>query len=173
MGKWSGYNPEYLKLKPNGRGYELTEKGQEKAFEHAQLGGTQAELAGLFGVTQKTISLWSDETHKEYKPEFADAWKRGHYYFVAGVRESQFELSKVNAAMAIHLGKHYLGQNDKPVEHHHLHKVVGTLPDYEQGADDWAKNFAPDAVNQIEEARRIEMDVEEAEIIDNETGEGS
>ena len=170
MHKERKYNAKYLKKADGTRGYDLTDAGMDKVVEHASQGGTIRELAKLFGVGASTISHWHDEEHPNFKPQFAEAWEQGQYNFTATLRESQLELGRVNASMAIHLGKHYLEQNDKPMEHHHLHRVIGTMPDYEQTPEQWAANFAPEPV--LEHHKHIEMEVDDAEIVERESETG-
>ena len=67
--------------------------------------------------------------------------------------------------MAIHLGKHYLeGQEDKPQEHNHTIRVVGTLPDYSASSAEWSKQFAPDTVQQLAQPKVINAD--DIEVVD-------
>ena len=65
--------------------------------------------------------------------------------------------------MAIHLGKHYLEQKD--VQHVEINKrvqIVGTLPDYGQTAEDWARQFAPTPLQQVPRS----LEAEDVEIIE-------
>lgn len=170
MTKKRKYNTKYIRLTDTG-GYALTADGEAKVFEHASRGGGIVELSKLFGVSHSLLSRWKDENDGSYNSDFAGAYEAGEYEFTDVLRESQLELSKVNASMAIHMGKHYLGQDDKPQEHHHLHQVIGTLPNYDSSAEDWARQFAPDPV--LEAQKRLEMEVEEAEVVEvqqDETG---
>lgn len=70
---------------------------------------TLAEIAGFFDVHEDTIKNYCK---RELKMTFAEAFKQ---YSMAGkisLRRSQLELAKKNAAMAIWLGKQYLGQKE-------------------------------------------------------------
>lgn len=70
---------------------------------------TLEEIAGIFGCSEDTIERWCKET---YKTTFAEAFKRYSATGKSSLRRMQFELAKRNAAMAIWLGKQYLGQKD-------------------------------------------------------------
>ena len=129
--------------------------------EHASIGGTVTEIAGRLGINARTAQDWTNSATAN--PAFHKAWHAGRWRFVTELRKSQFELATMNSQMAIHLGKHYLGQDDKPQEVHHLHRVVGTLPDYDATSADWQRKFAPDPV--IDGGKLIEQEIEDAEIV--------
>lgn len=141
---------------------KFTKKQLEEIERHARLGGNATEIAGHLGLNPRTVQFWTTEPDRN--PEFHKAWHAGKWAFTQELREAQVELSKMNSQMAIHLGKHYLGQDDKPQEVHHLHRVVGTLPDYDATSADWQRKFAPDPV--IDSGKLIEEEIQEAEIID-------
>lgn len=70
---------------------------------------TLEEIAGFFDCSADTIERWCK---RELKMRFADAFK---IYSAGGkisLRRYQFRLAEKNAAMAIFLGKNYLGQRD-------------------------------------------------------------
>lgn len=70
---------------------------------------TLAEIAGFFDCSEDTIERWCK---RELESSFAEAFKR---YSAGGkltLRRNQFRLSEKSAAMAIWLGKNYLGQRD-------------------------------------------------------------
>jgi hypothetical protein len=73
---------------------------------------TDEDLAGIFGVTTRTIE------NKRKKPEYAEAMTRGRAKGRLSVRREQFKLlERGNPSMAIWLGKQYLGQRDvTPIE---------------------------------------------------------
>lgn len=82
------------------------------------LGCTQDEIAWWFRdehgkpANIDTLSRWCKRT---FGLNFQDYMrKNGGMYLKVGLRKNQFELSKRNAAMAIFLGKNYLGQTDHP-----------------------------------------------------------
>lgn len=74
---------------------------------------TLEEIAGFFDCSADTIERWCKG---EYKTTFAEAYKRYSAPGKASLRRIQFKLAERNAAMAIFLGKNYLGQRDS-VEH--------------------------------------------------------
>lgn len=70
---------------------------------------TLAEIASVLRCSEATVERWAK---RNYGMGFADVYKK---YSAAGktsLRRYQFELAKKNAAMAIFLGKQYLGQKD-------------------------------------------------------------
>lgn len=69
------------------------------------------EIADWFECSKDTIENWCKRT---YKQKFSEVFavKRGRGKIA--LRRAQFELAKKNAAMAIFLGKNYLGQRDTP-----------------------------------------------------------
>lgn len=70
---------------------------------------TLTEIAGFFNCSEDTIEAWCKRT---YKAGFAEVFK---IYSASGkisLRRMQFKLAERNAAMAIFLGKNYLGQKD-------------------------------------------------------------
>lgn len=70
---------------------------------------TLEEIAGFFDCSADTVERWCK---RELKDGFAESFKK---YSVAGkisLRRNQFRLSEKSAAMAIFLGKNYLGQRD-------------------------------------------------------------
>ena len=71
---------------------------------------TLEEIAGVFRCSEDTIERWCK---REIGKTFAEAYK---VYSVNGkisLRRLQFKLAEKSAAMAIFLGKQYLGQTDK------------------------------------------------------------
>lgn len=72
---------------------------------------TLDEVAGWFKCSEDTIERWCK---REYGLRFADAFKRFSQGGKISLRRSQFKLAEKNAAMAIFLGKQYLGQKDEP-----------------------------------------------------------
>lgn len=70
---------------------------------------TEEEIASVFRCSVDTIERWCK---REYGETFADAYKKYSAGGKSSLRRYQFELAKKNAAMAIFLGKQYLGQKD-------------------------------------------------------------
>ena len=70
---------------------------------------TLEEICGFFDVTDKTLEGWCKRTYNRgFSVVFAE--KRG--LGKISLRRAQFRLAEKNAAMAIFLGKNYLGQRD-------------------------------------------------------------
>ena len=70
---------------------------------------TLEEIAGVFNCSEDTIERWCKETYKE---TFAETSKRLQGTGKSSLRRMQFKLAERSAAMAIWLGKQYLGQKD-------------------------------------------------------------
>lgn len=67
------------------------------------------EIADWFDCSEDTIERWCKRTYKE---NFADVFAKKRGKGKIALRRAQFELAKKSAAMAIFLGKNYLGQTD-------------------------------------------------------------
>lgn len=74
---------------------------------------TEAEIADFFHASVDTISRWCKKT---YGQSFADTYKKFIGEAKCTLRRYQMQLAAINPAMAIFLGKQYLGQKDKPDE---------------------------------------------------------
>jgi len=72
---------------------------------------TKAEICGFFDITDKTLDAWCTRT---YKKGFSDIFEQKRGAGKISLRRAQFRLAEHNAAMAIFLGKNYLGQTDNP-----------------------------------------------------------
>lgn len=70
---------------------------------------TKEEICGWFDVTDKTLDRWCKETYKE---DFSDVFAKKRESGKISLRRAQFRLAQKSAAMAIFLGKNYLGQRD-------------------------------------------------------------
>lgn len=73
----------------------------------AALQCTQAEAAAWFRCSPRTI------VSKLKLARYREAWERGREKGLISLRRTQFRLAERNAAMAIFLGKNYLGQRDR------------------------------------------------------------
>lgn len=72
---------------------------------------TRDEICAVLGVTDKTLSSWCKRTyHSHFSAVFREKRKRG----CASLRRTQWKMAEKNVAMAIFLGKQYLGQSDNP-----------------------------------------------------------
>lgn len=73
---------------------------------------TLTEIAGVFDCSEDTIERWCKRTYNE---SFAETYKKHSAVGKMSLRRSQFRLAEKSAAMAIFLGKNYLGQSDHVV----------------------------------------------------------
>lgn len=70
---------------------------------------TLGEIAGWFGCSEDTIQRWCKRT---YRQTFGEVYAGKSQGGRISLRRAQFELAKKSPAMAIWLGKQYLGQSD-------------------------------------------------------------
>ena len=86
----------------------------KKIFENlCGLQCTLEEIAGVFDCSADTIERWCK---REYKETFAETYKKHSAKGKMSLRRIQFKLAEKSAAMAIFLGKNYLGQKDNIIE---------------------------------------------------------
>lgn len=71
---------------------------------------TLAEIASFFNCSEDTIENWCKRT---LKMSFSDAFKKHSAAGKMSLRRYQFKMAEHNCAMAIFLGKNWLGQSDK------------------------------------------------------------
>ena len=69
----------------------------------------KGEIAGFFDVSDDSIDRYCK---KVYGESFAVVLDKKSSHGKIGLRRAQFKLAEKNAAMAIFLGKNYLGQKD-------------------------------------------------------------
>lgn len=70
---------------------------------------TSSEVASVLRISVETLY---DRVIKNYNEHYSVVYKRYSDGGKSSLRRNQFNLSKTNAAMAIWLGKQYLGQKD-------------------------------------------------------------
>jgi len=70
---------------------------------------TQHEVCSWFDVTDKTLNAWCRRT---YKLTFSKVFEQKREKGKISLRRTQFQLADSSPAMAIFLGKQYLGQTD-------------------------------------------------------------
>lgn len=75
---------------------------------------TKEEICGWFDVTDKPLENWC---RNEYGRGFSDVFAEKRGIGKISLRRAQFRLAEKSAAMAIFLGKNYLGQTDQPDRH--------------------------------------------------------
>ena len=86
----------------------------KKIFENlCGLQCTLEEIAGVFDCSADTIERWCK---REYREIFAEVYKKHSAKGKMSLRRIQFKLAEKSAAMAIFLGKNYLGQKDNIIE---------------------------------------------------------
>ena len=86
----------------------------KKIFENlCGLQCTLEEIAGVFDCSVDTIERWCK---REYGETFAEVYKKHSAKGKTSLRRIQFKLAEKSAAMAIFLGKNYLGQKDNIIE---------------------------------------------------------
>lgn len=71
---------------------------------------TMEEILGWFDITDKTLTSWCKRTYKKSFSEIYSVKKKAGNI---SLRRTQFKLAEKSPAMAIFLGKQYLGQSDK------------------------------------------------------------
>lgn len=150
-------NPRIGCVVVDGHTYHLTDTGRMHILEMSALGCSVAEIAKYLRVSREWMVQRLDETSEFFDELAANAYNDGAGEFTKRLREGQARLAEVNAQMSIHLGKHYLDQKD--VQHVEVSKkiqIVGTLPDYGQTAEDWARNFVPTPLQQPQPPRALD-----------------
>jgi len=109
--------PDAVSLPPNkgGRPRKLT--ADKATVDHiigmAAIFCTKAEVAAVLRVSRPTLDKFFDDN-----PEVAAAFEDGFGTGKMSLKRKQFKLADKNAAMAIFLGKNYLGQSDRQ-DHQH------------------------------------------------------
>ena len=73
---------------------------------------TLDEIAGVLSCSADTVERWCVRTYGE---SFAESFKKHSAEGKMSLRRMQFRLAEKSAAMAIWLGKQYLGQRDKDI----------------------------------------------------------
>lgn len=70
---------------------------------------TESEILNILKTTDKTLTGWCKRTYNE---SFSEIYKKLSADGKCSIRRAQMKLAKTSAAMAIFLGKNYLGQKD-------------------------------------------------------------
>lgn len=146
--------------------YVMTDIGIAHVAQMAALGCSIGEIAQYLRVSGSWLRETLDIEHDNFRQDIADAFDEGTTEFKKRIREHQYNLAETNAQMAIHLGKHHLGQKDDALEVNHNVKIVGTLPDYGSTPDDWRRQFAPSVLQSVEPPKQGKQPVViEAEVL--------
>lgn len=105
-----------------------------KAFENlCGLQCTEIEIASFFGCSVATVERWCRKT---YGRKFADVFREKREAGHISLRRAQWVLAEKSPAMAIFLGKNYLGQSDKlEVERPEDDALVAFLRRLDDGAN--------------------------------------
>lgn len=93
--------------KPNGRPKKVIDFEIFKKLCALQC--TKEEIAGFFDCSEDTIEKFCKNESGE---RFSALYKKFSQSGKISLRRSQFRLAETNSAMAIFLGKQYLGQSD-------------------------------------------------------------
>lgn len=102
---------------------------------------TLVEIASFFQCSEDTIERWCK---RELKLNFAEAFKKYSASGKISLRRWQFKMAEHNCAMAIFLGKNWLGQTDKIEQT--ITEVEDLTPLVEMLKDDSAK-YEKDSAN--------------------------
>ena len=94
---------------PNGRPSKINTIDQEQFEKLCALQCTKEEIAGFFNVSPDSIENYCA---KFYGSTFSAVFAEKRCAGKISLRRAQFKLAEKNAAMAIFLGKNYLGQRD-------------------------------------------------------------
>lgn len=87
----------------------------QNQFEQlCQIQCTKDEICAVLDVSDKTLDRWCKET---YKTSFSDIFRQKRQGGCASLRAKQWKLASKSPAMAIFLGKQFLGQTDKVETH--------------------------------------------------------
>lgn len=106
----------------------------QELFE--QLCGLQCtleEMTAFFKCDHKTISRWCRETYGGKR--FSQVFKEKRLIGRIALRRKQLRLAERSAAMAIFLGKNYLGQKDEPDVATDAEDTVSIIDDVPKGEE--------------------------------------
>jgi hypothetical protein len=113
-GRYKSKNP-YIDLQDSGGGRPIkliSELGEALIETLAGFMCTDEEIAA--SMSDKNESITVDTLHNENNElTFLECKEKGQATGKASLRRNQFKLAESNAAMAIFLGKNWLGQTDK------------------------------------------------------------
>ena len=108
-----------------------------------QLQCTQPEIAAFLKISDETLRIRSKEHYG--MDDYLDIYKRFAETGKCSLRRNQFVLSKKNAAIAIWLGKQWLGQRDYDKSEKIEHALL-TLTHILQQIDNTSKDLVPTAI---------------------------
>ena len=96
---------------------------------------TLTEIASFFQCSEDTVERWCQ---RELKMSFAEAFKKHSSAGKISLRRWQFKMAEHSCAMAIFLGKNWLGQTDKVEQT--VHEVEDLTPLAEMLGNDYEYN---------------------------------
>lgn len=110
---------------------------------------TEEDIADFFDCSIDTIKRFCKAT---YNLSFAQTYKKYSAQGRCSLRRYQFNIAEKNAAMAIFLGKNYLGQTDRdPLELKYLEARIAALEAGQGGAiDDKTREQVDNLLNDVE-----------------------
>lgn len=114
--------------KTKGKGGRPKKYIDKQLFE--QLCGLQCtleEMEAFFNCDHKTIARWCRETYEGKR--FSQVFREKRQIGKISLRRKQMRLAERSAAMAIFLGKNYLGQKDEPEEAASVEDAVSIVDD--------------------------------------------
>ena len=114
--------------KTKGKGGRPKKYIDKQLFE--QLCGLQCtleEMEAFFNCDHKTIARWCRETYEGKR--FSQVFREKRQIGKISIRRKQLRLAERSAAMAIFLGKNYLGQKDEPEEAASVEDAVSIVDD--------------------------------------------
>ena len=88
---------------------------------------TLEEMEAFFSCDHKTIARWCRETYEGKR--FSQVFREKRQIGKISLRRKQLRLAERSAAMAIFLGKNYLGQKDEPEEAASAEDAVSIVDD--------------------------------------------
>lgn len=99
---------------------------------------TEEEICDFFGVTDKTLASWCKRT---YDKRFSEVFRIKRNGGKISLRRKQWHLADKSPAMAIFLGKQYLGQVDNPISNTSETPDDGFMKALEgKAAEDWKED---------------------------------
>lgn len=107
----------------------------KKIFENlCAIQCTMVEILAVLDITDKTLSSWCRRT---YGKSFSEIYAIKRQAGFISLRRTQFRLAEKSAAMAIFLGKNYLGQVDKDVWQRQQDEKLLELKEKKSEQEDW------------------------------------
>lgn len=165
MGRKPNPRPGCISIGDDGK-WTMTDIGLMHVLELSSLGSGITEIADYLRISNDWLHQRLNLEHEKFDPAIYDVYSQGLGEFKKRLRSAQQTLGDVNAQMAIHLGKHYLGQVEKSqIDITKTIQIVGTLPDYAQTPEAWRAQFGPQQAQRQVDAASRSCNVIDAEVI--------